>query len=228
MNDIKSDLQNLLKSLEESFKGLKLWCSIGPSGNMIISQIVIPKEDRSKGIGSKVMKALTDFADKNKINISLTPDKSFGGSIERLKRFYRRFGFKPNKDYRYSESMMRKYKEPLKEMRDFINIVVAEETYDGDEFFEAYGWLEYPETLNEAEYRGRKVPLNKPMRGDVKKFKVYTKNQKGNVVKVNFGDPDMKIKKYIPARRRSFRARHHCDDNPGPKWKANYWSCKKW
>ena len=81
--------------------------------------------------------------------------------------------------------------------------------------------------LNEAEYHGRKVQLGKPTRGDVKKFKVYVKNDKGNVVKVNFGDPNMRIKKYIPARRRSFRARHHCE-SPGPRWKARYWSCRKW
>jgi len=83
------------------------------------------------------------------------------------------------------------------------------------------------ETIEEAEYRGRKVKLNKPMRGDVKKFKVYVKNAKGNVVKVNFGDPNMRIRKSNPKARKSFRARHNCD-NPGPKWKARYWSCKKW
>lgn len=81
--------------------------------------------------------------------------------------------------------------------------------------------------LDEAEYQGRKVTLNKPTRGDVKKFKVYVKNPKGNVVKVNFGDPDMRIKKSDPKARKSFRARHNCD-NPGPKHKARYWSCKKW
>jgi len=70
--------------------------------------------------------------------------------------------------------------------------------------------------LNEAEYQGRKVALGKPTRGDVKKFKVYVKNDKGNVVKVNFGDP-----------RKSFRARHNCS-SPGPRWKARYWSCRKW
>ena len=83
------------------------------------------------------------------------------------------------------------------------------------------------EVIEEAEYQGRKVKLNKPMRGDVKKFKVYVKNEKGNVVKVNFGDPNMEIKRDDPARRRSFRARHNCD-NPGPKWKARYWSCYQW
>lgn len=80
-----------------------------------------------------------------------------------------------------------------------------------------------------AEYQGRKVTLNKPFRtpGGPKKFAVYTKNESGNVVIVRFGDPNMKIKKNIPERRRSFRARHNCD-NPGPKWKARYWSCKAW
>ena len=82
--------------------------------------------------------------------------------------------------------------------------------------------------IEEAEYRGRKVPLGKPMRGDVKKFKVYVKDPKtGNIKKVNFGDPNMRIKKSIPARRRSFRARHNCA-NPGPRTKARYWSCRKW
>jgi len=101
-------------------------------------------------------------------------------------------------------------------------------SFNGDEFYEAFGWIEEnDENVVEAEYQGRTVKLNKPMRGDVKKFKVYVKNPKGNVVKVNFGDPDMRIKKSNPARRRSFRARHNCD-NPGPKTKARYWSCRKW
>jgi hypothetical protein len=79
-----------------------------------------------------------------------------------------------------------------------------------------------------AEYQGKKVTLNKPTRGDVKKFKVYVKDPStGNVKKVNFGDPNMKIRKSNPKARKSFRARHNCD-NPGPKTKARYWSCKKW
>lgn len=83
------------------------------------------------------------------------------------------------------------------------------------------------EKINEAEYQGRSVPLGKPMAGDVKKSKVYVKGPKGNVVKVNFGDKTMKIKKSNPNRRKSFRARHNCD-NPGPRWKARYWSCRAW
>lgn len=80
-----------------------------------------------------------------------------------------------------------------------------------------------------SEYQGRKVTLNKPFRtpGGPKKSAVYVKNDKGKVVIVRFGDPNMKIKKNIPERRKSFRARHNCD-NPGPKWKARYWSCKAW
>jgi hypothetical protein len=87
----------------------------------------------------------------------------------------------------------------------------------------------------EAEYQGRKVKLNKPTRGDVKKFKVYVKDPKtGNIKKVNFGHggtsakrKTMRIRKSNPARRKSFRARHNCD-NPGPKTKARYWSCRNW
>ena len=82
-------------------------------------------------------------------------------------------------------------------------------------------------SLTEADYQGRTVKLGKPMQGDVKKFKVYVQNPKGNVVKVNFGQKGMSIKKSNPARRRSFRARHNCD-NPGPRDKARYWSCRKW
>lgn len=82
--------------------------------------------------------------------------------------------------------------------------------------------------LLEAEYHGRKVPLGKPMRGDVKKFRVYVRDPKtGNIKKVNFGDPNMRIKKNNPKRRKSFRARHNCK-NPGPRTKARYWSCRKW
>jgi len=88
---------------------------------------------------------------------------------------------------------------------------------------------EMPDILEEAEYQGRQVELNKPMRdsGGNKKFKVYVKNDKGNVVIVRFGDPDLSIKRDDSKRRKSFRARHNCD-NPGPKWKARYWSCYQW
>ena len=105
-----------------------------------------------------------------------------------------------------------------------------------EQLFEAT--CDCPHLVYEAEYQGRKVTLNKPTRGDVKKFKVYVKDPKtGNVKKVNFGhggssakakgEKTMKIRKSNPKARKSFRARHNCD-NPGPKTKARYWSCKKW
>jgi len=112
---------------------------------------------------------------------------------------------------------------------------VVENYYDIKEFCEFM--KEYKADMNEAEYQGRKVKLGKPMRGDVKKFKVYVKNPQGNVVKVNFGhggtsakkkgEKTMQIQKDIPSRRKAFRARHNCD-NPGPRHKARYWSCRAW
>ena len=112
---------------------------------------------------------------------------------------------------------------------------------EDEDFEEVLGPLGFPEDeteLFDAEYQGRKVPLNKPMRGDVKKFKVYVKDPKtGNVKKVNFGhggtsakkagQKTMKIRKSNPKARKSFRARHNCA-NPGPKTKARFWSCRKW
>lgn len=94
----------------------------------------------------------------------------------------------------------------------------------GEEKFEDWG-----EELSEAEKGGKKVTLNKPFLtpGGPKKRAVYVKNEKGNVVKVTFGDPNLSIKRDDPERRKSFRARHNCS-NPGPKWKARYWSCKYW
>jgi hypothetical protein len=101
--------------------------------------------------------------------------------------------------------------------------------YDGETeggYEDEYGSVE-DINLNEAEYHGKSVKLGKPSSGDVKKFKVYVKNKKGNVVKVNFGDPNMEIKRDNPERRKSFRARHKCSqahDRTTPK----YWSCKMW
>ena len=123
----------------------------------------------------------------------------------------------------------------------FVNAHEAEDIHevtfdDDDDFFAEYGvmWYNDDDVIDEAEYQGRKVKLGKPMQGDVKKFKVYVKNPKGNVVKVNFGHGGssvkgkaMKIRKNNAAARRSFRARHNCD-NPGPRHKARYWSCRKW
>ena len=123
----------------------------------------------------------------------------------------------------------------LNENESYCMEYFVENYYDIKEFVE---FMEsYKPDINEAEYQGRKVKLGKPTRGDVKKFKVYVKNPQGNVVKVNFGhggtsakksgEKTMKIKKSDPARRKAFRARHNCD-NPGPRHKARYWSCRAW
>jgi hypothetical protein len=132
----------------------------------------------------------------------------------------------------YSEKLYKEFKSKLGEN---IEEYYVENYYDLKEFIEFLRNLK--EDITEAEYQGREVKLNKPMRGDVKKFKVYVKNPKGNVVKVNFGhggtsakaagEETMRIKKDNPERRAAFRARHNCD-NPGPKTGARYWSCKAW
>lgn len=107
--------------------------------------------------------------------------------------------------------------------------VEDEDMEDFENFLETYTKnLSEDLSLSEAEYQGREVELGKPMQGDVKKFKVYVRNPKtGKVIKVNFGQKGMRIRKNNPAARRSFRARMNCD-NPGPRTKANYWSCRKW
>lgn len=134
---------------------------------------------------------------------------------------------------------LKKTEESTMKIEDIVNedITLTEDITleDHEDFHEMFGELAYCENgLFEAEYQGRTVKLNKPMQGDVKKFKVYVKNPKGNVVKVNFGHggtsakgKTMKIRKSNPKARKSFRARHNCE-NPGPKHKARYWSCRKW
>lgn len=106
--------------------------------------------------------------------------------------------------------------ETLVGLLEVNDVICEDETYDQEE-----------EEVAEAEYQGRKVPLGKPMAGDVAKSKVYVRKPNGKIVKVNFGDKNMKIKKSNPKRRKSFRARHRCE-NPGPRWKARYWSCRAW
>ena len=121
-------------------------------------------------------------------------------------------------------------------IESIIRKVLIEEFIQVNGFLyeDIYGSVEEVNLLQEAEYQGRKVQLGKIMQGDIKKFKVYVKNDKGKVVKVNFGfggksakGKRMVIKKNNPERRRSFRARHNCD-NPGPRWKPRYWACRTW
>ena len=109
------------------------------------------------------------------------------------------------------------------EFEDFLETVMIDNEPCCDDCADHFDHV-----ISEAEYQGKKVKLNDPIRGGNKKFYVYTKNEKGNVVKVSFGDTTgLSIKRDNPERRKSFRARHNCD-NPGPKWKARYWSCYQW
>lgn len=143
-------------------------------------------------------------------------------------------GFRSGKQF--INIKLQKYPEALAKVNQLIDIIgedkftmeMAEWVWD---FFNNVGF-EQPmneDQLEEAEYHGRTVKLGKPFYtpGGPRKRAVYVKNDKDNVVKVGFGDPNMRIKKSNPARRKSFRARHNCD-NPGPRWKARYWSCKAW
>ena len=117
----------------------------------------------------------------------------------------------------------------ISKVQDNITATLVSWDDEWDEFVEDTDDIVWFEGKIQAETKGTKKTLNKPFRtpDGPKKFSVYVKNEKGNVVKVNFGDPNMEIKRDDPARRKSYRARHNCD-NPGPKWKANYWSCKMW
>tara|TARA_Y100001963_G_scaffold124687_1_gene175652 strand:- start:161 stop:1999 length:1839 start_codon:yes stop_codon:yes gene_type:complete len=145
--------------------------------------------------------------------------KSWGKKAKRKSKTKEALDMELNKDL-----LLNTIKEELKD--SIIYFQMVDPSYDDGAIAEEIEF--WDDVIEEAEYRGRKVKLNKPMRGDVKKFKVYVKDPKtGNIKKVNFGDKKMRIKKSNPKRRKSFRARHNCD-NPGPKTKARYWSCKKW
>jgi hypothetical protein len=120
-----------------------------------------------------------------------------------------------------------------KESIEEYDVENLQDSKDFENYMNENYWRVEESQLEEAEYQGRKVKLGKPMQGDAKKFKVYVKNPKGNVVKVNFGQGGdakggtMRIRKSNPKARKNFRARHNCD-NPGPRHKARYWSCRKW
>ena len=125
---------------------------------------------------------------------------------------------------------MKKFKQFLKE-----DASVNERCWDGykptpgKKAYEKGSCMKDEDVQEDVEHDGKKITLNKPFRtpDGPKKFAVYVKNDKGNVVKVTFGDPNMEIKRDSDKNRANFRSRHNCDD-PGPKWKARYWSCKMW
>ena len=162
--------------------------------------------------------------------------------LERLMKVYNDMGGRKIKENNESlnwlyEKCWKGYeKKGMKKMfgKMYPNCVKKESVEEAYDIWAEDGSFGYTMTgIVEAEYQGRKVKLGKPMQGDTKKFKVYVKNPKGNVVKVNFGQGGdakggtMRIRKSNPKARASFRARHNCD-NPGPKYKARYWACRTW
>ena len=176
---------------------------------MVLKKTVIISEELKYHLSKKIPLSENKF----KIN-----SKSFINLINEVRRLYNKGLIKLNKnDRNIVESDLAR-----KVLLENGQVVYLEIPIEDQNF------------LSEAEYQGRKVQLGKIMQGDVKKSKVYVKNDKGKVVKVNFGfggksahGKRMVIKKNNPARRKSFRARMNCD-NPGPRWKARYWACRTW
>ena len=148
--------------------------------------------------------------------------------LKYLKSIYEGFASDAQRRAAFASGYKAKGKKGKKESIEEYDVENYQDVKEFVEFMK-----EYKSDINEAEYQGRDVKLGKIMQGDVKKFKVYVKNPKGNVVKVNFGhkgkggEKTMRIKKSDPERRKAFRARHNCD-NPGPRHKARYWACRTW
>lgn len=178
------------------------------------------KTESSKYAGSMTEMAIADSKKIDSFLSKLSTTVKNSKVVDQITNFIMIARLDPEESYR---SLLKDLLLFYKTNTEVINIVQQElqESKKKD--------LTKAEPLEEAEYQGRKVTLNKPFYtpGGPRKRAVYVKNDKGNVVKVGFGDPNMRIKKSIPARRKSYRARHHCE-TPGPKWKANYWSCRAW
>lgn len=180
------------------------------------------REHNAKNKGSKAsMGALLTVYRRGAgaFSTSHAPNMSRGGwGIARVKAFLYllRNGRPSNPNYKQDNDLLPKSHPRANEDEKFE-----------DEMLEIIASTEEVEAV---EYKGRKVTLGKPFRtsGGPKKFGVYVKNDKGNVVLVRFGDPNMEIKRDDPNRRKNFRSRHQCDTNPGPRWKARYWSCRMW
>jgi hypothetical protein len=205
--------------------------------------IIFPNIDQAKGLNSLDSRTPIEYQ-KPKPNI-----KDINTFVVNFSNFiflglYRNIGVFINK-VNIMSKIVRLTESDLKRIIQMVSLEMKKNLTESVEpksriiYKDAYGSVEetdfvVSDLLSEAEYKGRKVQLGKIMQGDVKKFKVYVKNDKGNVVKVNFGfggssakGKRMVIKKNNPARRKSFRARHNCD-NPGPRWKARYWACRTW
>ncbi len=189
------------------------------------------KNYKSKGGGWKTCNE--SLGELNALHECWDGYKEVGGKMKNGKMVPNCVPVKENNEDMKLKSLMPVNAKNVNEQIDEVEEYDVENGQDMKEFIQFMKeYTQYLAEANcncvyEAEYQGRKVQLGKPMAGDVKKFKVYVRNGEGNVVKVNFGQKGVKIKKNNPDRRKSFRARHNCD-TPGPRWKARYWSCRKW
>ena len=189
---------------------------------------------------------LINILSEAKINKCPAPTQNIELNLQNRQKAINEYGYGPLNPSKPNDKFWQA-KVKLTELRQIIYNIINESLHLNEDNIDEYDvespqdvkefvqfMREYKQPLHEAEYHGRKVQLGKPMQGDVKKFKVYVKNPKGKVVKVNFGfggssakGKRMVIKKNNPKRRKAFRARHNCD-SPGPRTKARYWSCRKW
>jgi len=222
----ETDLQNIGKALK-----LKLKESVNESSYRVVGTNKAGEEKMNEANEPDIISQLRDIVSK-KQNQKLKDPKSGKTmrvdlySASAVTQVYDALKQQSNKDKFVSMGLVGMVNMAFKlinkqEIVEY-DVETLEELNDFHQFMK-----EYKSDINEAEYQGRKVELGKIMQGDVKKFKVYVNNDKGNVVKVNFGQKGMVIKKDNPEARKSFRARMNCD-SPGPRWKARYWSCRKW
>jgi hypothetical protein len=214
--------QKIVLDFLKQFNNVNIKMDSKTMGNSIIYNVSAIEPSMNEGMSLKkktfVSKELKNHLDKN---IPLSESEFKYGSpkhielLKEVKELYNKGLISLNET---DEFMINEFDPKPVKVKGVgeVYLGLIQEDYESDE-----------ELLSEAVYQGRKVQLGKRMAGDVKKFKVYVRNEKGNVVKVNFGQKGVKIKKNNPARRKSFRARHNCT-NPGPRWKARYWSCRAW
>ena len=232
------------KEMDYSYDNAKVLVENSSEFDNWLNEVVFDLENfRTKQSGTPVKKAKAIYSAAlereraTKKKLYGKSKYSFSGKKEGLGDKISKISKKYAKSQKKSKKALKNKKGPYQE-----NVFFESTTKDGMTethiYWESDGkphgyTFNFVNELNEAEYQGRKVKLGKIMQGDTKKFKVYVKNPKGNVVKVNFGQGGdakggtMRIRKSNPKARKSFRARHNCD-NPGPRHKARYWSCKKW
>jgi len=215
------------KDLESFRKDLKKQGYIEESVNEGYFKVIDQIRQDSKDARDFIKNVMSDPDFKDMKN-----DKEF---LKYLKSIYEGFSSDAQRRAAFASGYKAKGKKGKKEQIEEYDVENYQDVKEFVEFMKEYEKDPYAlnPTVNEAEYQGRDVKLGKIMQGDVKKFKVYVKNPKGNVVKVNFGhkgkggEKTMRIKKSDPARRKAFRSRHNCD-NPGPRHKARYWACRTW